>query len=360
MVACACGCACFCGPLSLQAPPFVHGRPALPSPPLAIISFPRPRRIGVFPVMWRSIQLEPTRSLGHASTLGAFSAGAGTGPVGSRTPDQPSHEDITAALDELEQGFGSGNNTARQALLSAVVVAAVHASHPSGSLQINTFWLCRRGCLHPLPDSEDWGPHTACTLRPIACLPACYPACYPACRDEVEAHAMGLKGILARISALWKHRSRHVRLMGSCQPANTTQLHAVPEWFGQRHGAVFRSAALPTAATVNTVLTLGAPFSALPCPQASVTSPARCLCPTRTIVGRSYPPSIPCSACLAGMLSGGEMCGGRCTTSVCASPRRCSRSCLAPTLTPSSPSTPPVRVWEGYMLPPSTTAPSCA
>lgn len=49
--------------------------------------------------MWRSRQLEPSRSLNRAGTRGL----AGSGLIG-----EPSREDITTALDELERGQASG------------------------------------------------------------------------------------------------------------------------------------------------------------------------------------------------------------------------------------------------------------
>lgn len=39
-------------------------------------------------------------------------------------------------------------------------------------------------------------------------LPACALTCLLLFRDEVDAHAMGLKSLVARLAALWKHRSR--------------------------------------------------------------------------------------------------------------------------------------------------------
>ena len=54
------------------------------------------RRIGVFPVLWRHMQQEPTQSLGRASTL-ALAVGT---PGLSGGPG----EDIEAALEDLERG----------------------------------------------------------------------------------------------------------------------------------------------------------------------------------------------------------------------------------------------------------------
>ncbi|PSC69350.1 ERD4-related membrane [Micractinium conductrix] len=55
------------------------------------------RRIGVFPVMWRSIQLEPSSSLARGGMLSAIGGGG--------TPEPPNQEDISLALDELERGL---------------------------------------------------------------------------------------------------------------------------------------------------------------------------------------------------------------------------------------------------------------
>ncbi len=50
------------------------------------------RRLGVFPTMWRAIQLQPATSLGRVSAL-----------TNSRA-NTAKEEDINAVLDELEQG----------------------------------------------------------------------------------------------------------------------------------------------------------------------------------------------------------------------------------------------------------------
>lgn len=61
---------------------------------------PRCRRIGVFPVLWRLLQQEPTQSLSRASTLALAYPSAPGAPGLSGEP----LEDIEAALEDLERG----------------------------------------------------------------------------------------------------------------------------------------------------------------------------------------------------------------------------------------------------------------
>lgn len=65
--------------------------------PASVSCLPSPcRRIGVFPVLWRHMQQEPTQSLSRASTLALAvgTPGLAGGPG----------EDIEAALEDLERG----------------------------------------------------------------------------------------------------------------------------------------------------------------------------------------------------------------------------------------------------------------